>query len=308
MTKIKDKVFKSPRSVVFYVGLMAIPVLQFVVFYIIVNFNSFLMAFQNIRSVRVGDFSWTFEHFTKWFSLSGDRTELLNALKISIKSYLITLCVSVPLGLFFSYYIFKKMPGAMIFRFMLFLPSIIMSIVLVTIYQNFTDYAVQAMRVKWFHVDELTDPLLTSDKTRYATIMIYNLFVGFGTTVLMYSNKMANISPDVIEAAELDGANSFQEFFRIVLPQTFSVVSVFLVTGVASIFTNQINNFSFFEYTVNPDTATVGFLMYKRLENAQGDVTKYPPIAALGLMTTVVAIPVTFLVRWLLEKFGPSED
>ena len=102
---------------------------------------------------------------------------------------------------------------------------------------------------------------------------------------------MANISPDVIEAAELDGANSFQEFFRIVLPQTFSVVSVFLVTGVASIFTNQINNFSFFEYTVNPDTATVGFLMYKRLENAQG-----------------VAIPVTFLVRWLLEKFGPSED
>ena len=166
---------------------MAIPVLQFVVFYIIVNFNSFLMAFQNIRSVRVGDFSWTFEHFTKWFSLSGDRTELLNALKISIKSYLITLCVSVPLGLFFSYYIFKKMPGAMIFRFMLFLPSIIMSIVLVTIYQNFTDYVVQAMRVKWFHVDELTDPLLTSDKTRYATIMIYNLFVGFGTTVLMYS-------------------------------------------------------------------------------------------------------------------------
>ena len=57
MTKIKDKVFKSPKSVVFYVGFMAIPVLQFVVFYIIVNFNSFLMAFQNIRSVRVSDFS-----------------------------------------------------------------------------------------------------------------------------------------------------------------------------------------------------------------------------------------------------------
>ncbi len=80
MTKIKDKVFKSPKSVVFYVGFMAIPVLQFVVFYIIVNFNSFLMAFQNIRSVRVGDFSWTLKNFTTWFSLSGDRTELLNAI------------------------------------------------------------------------------------------------------------------------------------------------------------------------------------------------------------------------------------
>lgn len=309
MNKIKDRVFKSPKSVIFYVGLMAIPIAQFAIFYIAVNFNSFLLAFKSIDPKNWNKFTLTTANFTDWFTSPLKKTELFNALKISLKSYAITLCVSVPLGLFFSYYIFKKMPGAMIFRFMLFLPSIIMPIVLVTVYRYFTDYVVQLARIKWFGIDEyLTGTFLGDKKTRYAALMFYNLFVGFGTTVLMYSNKMANISPDVTEAAELDGANSFQEFFRIVLPQVFSVVSVFLVTGVAGIFTNQINNFSFFEYTVNPDTATIGFLMYKYLERAHGDMSQYPPIAALGLMTTVIAIPVTFLVRWLLNKFGPSED
>ena len=29
---------------------------------------------------------------------------------------------------------------------------------------------------------------------------------------------------------------------------------------------------------------------------------------AFGIAMTVVAVPLTFLVRWLLGKYGPSED
>ena len=35
--------------------------------------------------------------------------------------------------------------------------------------------------------------------------MFYNIFVSFGTSVLLYYNKMASISPEMTEAAELDG-------------------------------------------------------------------------------------------------------
>ena len=138
--------------------------------------------------------------------------------------------------------------------------------------------------------------------------MFYNLFVSFGTSVLLYSNKMASISPEMTEAAELDGANAIQEFFRIVLPQVFTTLSVFLITGIAGIFTNEINNFSFFNYYWKPDTATLGFLMYFRTQKAKSDMSQYPPLAALGLMMSAVAIPLTFLVRKLLMKYGPSED
>ena len=33
-----------------------------------------------------------------------------------------------------------------------------------------------------------------------------------------------------------------------------------------------------------------------------------PIVAAMGIMMTAVAVPLTLLVRWLLDKFGPSID
>ena len=97
----------------------------------------------------------------------------------------------------------------MFFRFMLFMPSIIASIVLVTIFRYFTDYVVP-LALKTMNIT-LESTLLSGKTTRYATVMFYNLFVSFGTSVLLYSNKMANISPEIVEAAELDGVNAFQE-------------------------------------------------------------------------------------------------
>ena len=309
MRKIKVKAFRSAKSMWFYVGFMALPVLQFFIFYICVNFNSFLLAFRNI--VLDGEtkryvYSWTIKNFLNWFSDVNEFQLLMQTLKISLKSYVIMLLIGTPLGLFFAYYIFKKLPGSMFFRFMLFMPSIIASIVLVTIFRYFTDYVVP-LALKTMNIT-LESTLLSGKTTRYATVMFYNLFVSFGTSVLLYSNKMANISPEIVEAAELDGVNAFQEFFHIVMPQTFSSLSVFLVTGIAAIFTNEINNFSFFNYNWKPDTATLGFLMYYRTQKAKSDISQYPPLAALGLMMSAIAIPCTFLARKLFDKFGPSED
>ena len=52
-------------------------------------------------------------------------------------------------------------------------------------------------------------PYLDSTDDRFATMMVYNVFVSFGTSVLMYSNKMSTISPEIIESAQLDGAGAF---------------------------------------------------------------------------------------------------
>lgn len=309
MEKLKFKSFKSAKSFWFYVAILALPVLQFCIFYIAVNINSFILAFRNITldaETKRYMFSWTFDNFKNWFADENEFLQLTQTLMISLKSYVISLVIGVPLGLFFAYYIFKKLPGAMFFRFMLFMPSIIASIVLVSIYRYFTDEVVSDF-FKSIHI-ELEDTLLSSENTRYATVMFYNLFVSFGTTVLLYSNKMANISPEIIEAAQLDGVSPAREFFSIVLPQTFSTLSIFLVTGIAGIFTNEINNFSFFNTRWKSDTATLGFLMYFRTQKAKGDISQYPPLAALGLMMSAVAIPLTFLARWILNKVGPSED
>jgi ABC-type sugar transport system permease subunit len=116
---------------------------------------------------------------------------------------------------------------------------------------------------------------------------------------------MFDISPEVIEAGKLDGALGIKEFWHIVLPLTFPTLSVFLVTGVATIFTNHYNLYMFYS---KPEYNTLGYYLYLLAGNTVNSEQAVPEVAALGLILTAVAIPLTFAVKFALDKFGPSED
>ena len=298
------------RSLPFYSIMIAWPVLQFCVFYIGVNFNSILLAFKDYANDT--DYTWSFNNFKVWLNFSDSTygAYIPKAMVVSLKAYAISLMVGLPLGLFFSYYIFKKLPMSGFFRVVLFIPTIVSSIVLVSMYKMFVNNVVFDLAQRWGLVSLNADPFLDSLDTRFATMMVYNVFVSFGTSVLMYSNKMSTISPEIIESAQLDGAGALKEFFHIVFPMIFSTVSVFLITGIAGIFTNQINNFAFFPGKPNAedDTRTIGYLLYHRTRHAGQDDWLYPPIAALGILLTLIVLPLTFLARYCFERFGPSEE
>lgn len=307
---LKKKKYNAKGSLLFYICFLVWPILQFAVFYIGVNFNSFLLAFKKID--EAGKVVPTFlDNFKYWFEGRG-YLELSQAFVVSIKAYVVHLFIGVPLGILFSYYIFKRLPGSMFFRFMLFLPSILSALVLVLVFKFFIQapfpgiledvFGYKMDVVSWIGAGNVSFPLL----------MFYNIFAGFGTSVLLYSNKMSSISPDILEAADLDGVSSSQEFFHIVLPEAYSTISVFLITGVASIFINQYNVYPLLGGSFDSKSASIGYYMYDSVvdvvvSDAQPQIALMRT-AALGLLISAIVIPVTFLVRHLLLKYGPSED
>ena len=285
-------------SNIFYAALMAFPILQFFIFYIAVNFKSFGYAFMQQEKISDTEVVWhfTFENITQWFSNSSKLSDLLATTKMSLLYYGATLLVSIPLGLLFAYYIFKKMPASKLFRVFLFIPSIMPAAAFVLTYKIILNDAspIVVGNGEW-----------RFDNNQLLYILFYNLYVSFGTSVLMYANKMFDISPEIIEAAKLDGAVGIKEFWHIVLPLTFPTLSVFLVTGVATIFTNQYNLFLF---NADPEWRSLGYYMYILSGSTVGHEQDIPNVAALGLILTAVAIPLTFAVKYCLEKFGPKED
>lgn len=310
LTKNKGKIgLKSDR--LFYCLILIFPVLQFIIFYIGVNFNSFLLAFKNIELDDNYHYviTYGFEGFRKAFDLLKD-PEMAHIVEISFLSYFIKTAVSVPLGLLFSYYIAKKLFGAKFFRVILFLPSILSAIVMVTLFRYFVDNAIPAMIEDITGQEGVLSFLSMSDNVQYATIMFYNLWIGFGVSVLMYANAMSGIDPSVLEAAKIDGATAFKEFWHITMPSIFSTLSVFLIAGVAGIFTDQLNLYSFYGGDPQVANKTFGYYMFFMTNSGaiNNDMTKYPMLSAFGLMMTAVAVPLTFIVKRLLEKFGPSED
>jgi ABC-type sugar transport system permease subunit len=207
--------------------------------------------------------------------------------------------VGISLALIFSLYIFKKHPGAGFFRVLLFLPSILSAAVTVTIFQYFVDDA-------FCSFFKIKAGLVNNPSTKLGAIIFYNIWIGFGTQILMYSGAMNGIDPSITEAAKLDGANSVVEFFCVILPLIFPTIQTFLVTGVAAILTNQINLVAFEGYSTDAKYITVGYYLFSSAE--QATQAGYPLLATYGVTLTLIAAPLTLLTRWALEKFGPSAE
>ena len=292
------------KDLLFYSLMLLFPLAQFAIFYIGVNGRSFLYAFQKVDTLS-NSITWTIEPLANAFKQMFEPT-LLKVLGMSFLSFALTYAIGTVLALLFSYFIYKKLPFGNFFKVMLFLPSILSAIVMVTIYQNFVEIGVPSILHSWF--GGTFKGLIENPDTRYGAIVFYNIFVSFGTSVLMYSNAMSGLSVEVSEAAKIDGANAWDEFIHIVLPGIFPTISTFAVTSVASIFINQMNLFSFFNLSASNDVQTYGYYLYVQTVNAANTESEYPFICAVGLLLTIVAVPLTLLTKWALEKWGPSED
>ncbi len=304
--KKKRTLREKDKDLIFYCLMIAFPVLQFVVFYIGVNFNSILLAFQNISIAEgVKSVTFTFDNIKDAFQLLTKSPALIYAMKNSLVAFAVIMFISTPLGLLFSYYIYKKQPGAGAFRVILFLPSILSAIVMVTIFSQFANAAIPSIAKKYFDVE--MQGLMDNVDTRFITLMFYTVWFGFGTNVLMYTNAMSGIAPEVVESAHLDGAVGIKEFLHISLPMIWPTIVTFVVVNVAGIFVNQLNLFSFRGAAAPEDMWTYGYYLYKEVQTADSEA-EYTILAALGILMTLVAVPLTMGIRRLMEKLGPTED
>lgn len=292
------------RDLLFYCILSIIPLLQFSIFYLGVNVNSFLLAFKKYDAFT-GAMTWVgFDNIADAFTAMTTQYELITSAKNSLIAYVCGLVAGVPLALLFSYYIYKKKLFAGFFRVILFLPSILSAIAMSVIFYYFAERAIPAYTELLFGAE--LRGLLSDPNTSFAMLVFYTYWIGFGTTTLMYSGAMNSISESVVEAAELDGAGPFCEFIHITLPLIYPTIVTFLVVGVAGIFTQQLNIYSIYGTGAETYLYTFGYYLYRA--TSIGQKTDYPFLSSIGLLMTVIAAPLTLLVKFLLEKYGPRVD
>lgn len=294
------------RALPFYIALMAIPVLQFIIFYVGVNFNSILMAFQSYNTAT-GETTAALDNFRRIKAEFIDHSMWIY-LGNSLLAYAIGIFF-MPVTLFFSYYIYKKFPLHGFFKVVLFLPSIISGMVLSVIFAKIIDNWLPTFiwSLRDYQGTRPESLMAQGSPTVFPTLLFFSVFNGFGGGMLMYSGAMSQVPDSVVEAAQIDGANTFQEFFHVILPSIYPTLTTFLVAGVAGIFTNQLALFNFFGPNAPLEYRTLGYYIFK-LVAAGATKNEYNYAAAIGLASTVILVPLTFLIKYLLERFGPREE
>ena len=163
------------RQCVFYVCLIAIPLVQFILMYVCVNFRSILFAFQKY-DYETADYAFNFTYFAQNFkTITSElfKGELLGrAWWNSIKSYLVTLLIILPLQIFVAFFVYKKFPLAGYFRIVLYLPSMVAGMTTIIGFKYFVE---KGLPMLFPNIKKLTEfgGLLANDSTIFNTLLFY---------------------------------------------------------------------------------------------------------------------------------------
>lgn len=302
----KTRSFKKRKRAknIFLFCVLVYPVLQFAVFYIGVHFNSILLAFKEYN-YQTGSYTWVgFTNFAKFIKdMTGDFA-LISATKNSFVLYAVSIFILLPVQLLSSFFVYKKIPLSGLFKVILFLPSIVSSIVMTIMFKYFVDKALPEI-LKMFGATNI--PIFLFDPaTAFKTIIVFIVWSGFGGGMILFTGAMSRIPDQIIESGKLEGLSLIKEFWYITLPMTFPTIAVFIVVGVAGIFTNQAFLYNFFGAGASQDMQTYGYYLFVKVIGNEATLSDYPYAAAGGLLFTLLVAPFTLVVRTLLDKLVPA--
>lgn len=285
---------------------MAYPLLLFMVFYVYLNLNSFVLAFQRITLSGKRSFVGL-ENFIKFFkSLNGNDlagASILNSLKI----WWINFSITFPLNMLFSYYIYRKFPGHGVFRLVVLLPSVISVFVMSLVFKTFVENVLPDIMIQTFGLESF--PQLLFDRNyNFNTVLFYMVWLSFATSLILYSNSMNNVDQGLLESARIDGANMFQEFGYILLPMIWPTITTFIVTSSTGMFLTNGPLLTFYMYEAPDNLWGMSYFLLKNTMSGGNEILSYPYLSAAGYVMTIATAPVVFLIKYIMERIGAKTE
>ena len=213
----------------------ALPIALLVVFTYLPFFQMCGYSFYKMKYIGTPKFIGL-KNYTDIFT----RPDLLATLKLSLY-YMVGALIQVALALYLATVLAFKVKGGSFFKGAMFFPYLINGIAIGFIFKFFytRGYVLDSV-LQWcgFSLDQLPywlrDQRINNWSLVYSSVWRY-----LGQTMILFIGAIMSIDSSLYEAAEIDGANKWQQFKHIILPgiQTILVLNIILsITGSLSAF------------------------------------------------------------------------
>ena len=306
MKKTKKKMSKiRQQQLTFVWGMLALPIIGLLVFYVYVNFNSICMAFKNIDHTQGGIEYWTLENFVTIFDLIKKGTKdgsLLLYARNTIIYWLPGVIWSLPFSILLTYAFHKKMWGHKIFRILLYIPVIITPLALAGIFSNFIDVtgALGYVLQNIFHVSRVPSWFQEAEYV-IPSLVFYSWFFNMAGSYVIFSGAIANIDREIFEAAHMDGVSMWQELWYVCIPLMWPTISV-TILGLVTGFFGASGAILLLAQNMEESWS----LSYWIFDQVKYQGSYYVP-SALGLCFTLITFPISLIVKKRLNNMFSTE-
>ncbi|WP_288680854.1 sugar ABC transporter permease [uncultured Brachyspira sp.] len=267
--------------------------------------KTIVMSFFKMSSISAKMSEWSFAGLSNYNNLLNSQL-FIQSLKNIFFIWLIGGVIIFFFSIIFAVILTSGVKLKSFFRSIIYLPNVVSAVAMATMWIHYvynSKYGLLKSIFSLLHLDELAAMQWTSPNNIFMALVIAYSFGMVGYFMLIFMAGIERIPSDFYEAATIDGANIFQQFFYITLPLITDVIRTNIVLW-------TINAIGFFVWSqlfspLIPETGTITPMVYMYQEVFGGNTVVLERNvgngAAVGVILTLIIV-LSFIITNILFK------
>jgi len=275
-----------------YLAVIAFPVMSSV----LLSFTKY-NVYKNIAVwIGLANYIKIFKDPVFWFSLRNN----LFVIFISVFG-------QIPIGFILAYIIYRKLVKYRnFFQSMVFLPSIISTVIVGILWSSLFSPigAVTKIIQSITKNPDYVMSIMTNKSLAMLPIGFVLLWMYTGTYLIIFLANLQNINPDVIEAAQIDGATNSQILTKVIIPQLYGVIVLTMILAISG----SLKSFDLVFAMTGGGPAYYTNLLAIYMYNYSFIYANYGVGSAISTVMVFMCIVLIFMIRFIRSKIETTED
>ncbi len=299
--KVKNNFFYMRKNYLLYLLVLPAIVLTFIFKY--VPIYGLLIAFKNYNPLQgiIGSEWVGLEHFTRFLSSPNFMILLVNTLKLSVYGLLLGFFPPIILAISFNLLASDKLKKRL--QLILYAPNFISVVIIVGMIFLFFSNKGPVNHIYEFFTGK-TVPFLTEPDFFRPLYIFSGIWQGIGWSSILYTATLSNVSPELIDAAKIDGANILQRIWHVDIPAIKPVMVISFILAAGGIMSVGYEKAYLMQTTMNlPSSEIIATYVYK-VGLQSGD---YSYSTAVGLFNSLINLVLIIAVNQTVKKLNDGE-
>lgn len=284
-------------------ALLLVPIIYFIVFkyspmyYILIAFKKYSIV------QKVSEMPWAKNHGFEFFLKAFKNKDFIYALRNTVFLNLLDILVGFPIPIIFAlllnelrFKFFKKSVQTIAYmpHFLSWVIIYGLALQLFTPSSGFVNLVIQKLGLQPIHF--LDDP-----KLWVGTYIGLGIWQSFGWNSIIYLAAISGISPELYEAASVDGADRWQKMWHITLPGIRPTIVVLLILALGNMLGSNFDRpFALQNNLVMKNAEVISTFVYKYgIKGLQFSLT-----TAVGLFQSIANVILLLLANWFSKNLG----
>lgn len=285
-----------------YGYLFSIPfVVAFLLFSLYPTVYTAIIGFTDLKGIGNTSFHFLADDPFKNFKLVLTNPSFIQSFKNTILLWVCNFIPQILLALLLAAWFTdhrSKVRGQGVFKVLIYMPNIITAATVAILFNALFGYPTGPINDLLMSLGFTSEPvnMLMNKTVSRGVIIFIQTWMWYGSTMITLISGILGINPEIFEAAEVDGANRVQTFFRITLPNIRTILTYTLVTSLIG----GLNMFDIPKLFQNggPDNSTLTTSLFIYNQAFSGSYLYNRAAAASMIMFIVIAIlsAITFML------------